>query len=58
MKYVIVSPRVGTPGDEYQPTPGINVAALIASGAIRETAKASTPTATKSAKTKSKKTKE
>ena len=58
MKYLIVSPRVGTPGDEYQPRPGVNVEALLAMGAIRKADKVSTPAQPKSAKTKSKKPKE
>lgn len=58
MKYVIVSPRVGTPGDPYDPRPGINVEALLAAGAIREADPVSTPAKPKSAKTKSKNTKE
>ena len=57
MKYEIISPRVGTPGDEYVPRPGINLDALIASGAIR-LIEASTPKPTKTAKTKSKNIKE
>lgn len=58
MKYLIVSPRVGTPGDEYQPRPGVNIEALLAAGAIELARPASTPAQQKSAKTKSKKPKE
>ena len=58
MRYLIVSPRVGTPGDEYQPRPGVSVEALLAMGAIREADEVSTPAKPKSAKTKSKKPKE
>ena len=32
--YVIVSPRLGTPGDKYEPADGINVQALIDGGLI------------------------
>ena len=32
--YVIVSPRVGTPGDKYEPADGVNVDALIEGGLI------------------------
>jgi len=32
--YVIVSPRLGTPGDKYEPTEGVNVQALINGGFI------------------------
>jgi len=45
MTYKIVSPRVGTPGDEFVPGEGVNIEALIAGGFVVDTA------ATKSAKT-------
>jgi len=32
--YVIVSPRLGTPGDKFEPIDGINVQALIDGGLI------------------------
>lgn len=32
--YKIVSPRVGTPGEEYVPTEGVNIDALLAGGFI------------------------
>ena len=32
--YVIVSPRIGTPGDPYEPKDGVNIDALIAGGLI------------------------
>ena len=32
--YVIVSPRIGTPGDKYEPADGVNVDALIEGGLI------------------------
>ena len=32
--YVIVSPRIGTPGDPYEPHDGVNVDALIEGGLI------------------------
>jgi hypothetical protein len=37
--YTIVSPRVGTPGDEYTPAKGTNVEALLANGFIVKTVK-------------------
>ena len=40
--YKIVSPRVGTPGDEYTPTAGVNIEALLAGGFIIEVAKPKT----------------
>jgi len=33
-KLLVVSPLVGTPGEEYQPKPGVNVQALIDGGFI------------------------
>jgi len=45
MTYKIVSPRVGTPGDEFVPGEGVNIEALIAGGFVVDTA------AEKSAKT-------
>ena len=32
--YLVVSPRIGTPGAPYTPPAGVNVDALLASGAI------------------------
>ena len=32
--YIIVSPRIGTPGDVYEPYDGINVDALLDAGLI------------------------
>ena len=32
--YIIVSPRLGTPGDKYEPAEGVNVQALINGGFI------------------------
>lgn len=64
MKYVIVSPRLGTPGDVYNPEAVINLGALISGGFIKaldnpepveETAEESAPAPAKSAKTNSKK---
>lgn len=64
MKYVIVSPRLGTPGDVYNPETVINLGALISGGFIKaldnsapvgETAEESAPAPAKSAKTNSKK---
>ena len=37
--YKIVSPRVGTPGEEYTPAEGVNIDALLQGGFILETAK-------------------
>jgi hypothetical protein len=36
MKYVIVSPRLGTPGDTYTPGERVNVEALLAGGFIKK----------------------
>ena len=41
--YKIVSPRVGTPGDEFVPVAGVNLEALIANGFIIEVGKPKTP---------------
>ena len=32
--YIIISPRIGTPGDVYEPQEGINVDALIEAGLV------------------------
>ena len=48
MKYEIVSPRIGCPGDEYVPVEGVNIDALVAGGFIIQ----SPTTAPKGAKTK------
>ena len=48
MKYTILSPRVGTPGDEYVPLEGVNIDALVAGGFIEQ----STVKVLKGAKTK------
>jgi hypothetical protein len=40
--YKIVSPRVGTPGDEFVPVAGVNLDALIANGFIIEVGKPKT----------------
>jgi hypothetical protein len=40
--YKIVSPRVGTPGDEFVPVAGVNLDALIAGGFIIEVGKPKT----------------
>ena len=47
MKYTILSPRIGTPGDEYVPVAGVNVDALLNGGFIEQ----STVKAPKGAKT-------
>ena len=36
MPYKIISPRLGTPGDEYAAAAGINIAALVEGGFIEE----------------------
>ena len=38
MTYKILNPRVGTPGDEWIPRPGVNIEALINGGFIIEIA--------------------
>ena len=40
--YKIVSPRVGTPGEEFVPVAGVNIEALVAAGFIIETEKTKT----------------
>jgi hypothetical protein len=40
--FKIVSPRVGTPGDEFVPVAGVNVDALLAGGFIIEVGKPKT----------------
>ena len=40
--YQIVSPRVGTPGEEFVPVAGVNLDALIAGGFIIEVSKPKT----------------
>jgi len=34
IRFLIVNPRLGTPGTEFVARPGVNVAALLESGAI------------------------
>jgi hypothetical protein len=41
--YKIVSPRVGTPGDEFVPMAGVNIEALLEHGFIIEVSKPKTP---------------
>ena len=62
MKYIIVSPRVGTPGEPYEPEVMINLGSLLAGGFIKpaddateETTEETAPAPTKSAKNKSSK---
>ena len=43
--YKIVSPRVGTVGEEYVPVEGVNVEALLAGGFIIEVTKSKPKTA-------------
>jgi hypothetical protein len=40
--FKIVSPRVGTPGDEFVPVAGVNLEALVAGGFIIEVTKLKT----------------
>jgi hypothetical protein len=54
MSYVIASSKLGKIGELYEPSAGINVAALLAGGFIVE-AEVSTTEEEKPAKTKSKK---
>ena len=49
MKYVVISPRVGIPGDEYVPVGGVNIDALVAGGFIEQQSTVKVP---KGAKTK------
>jgi hypothetical protein len=35
--YKIISPKVGTPGDVFEPADGINIQALIDGGFVEET---------------------
>lgn len=49
MNYVIVSPRLGSPGAPFHAAPGTNVEALIAGGFIK---KVSTPKPTTAPKVK------
>jgi len=53
MKYRIVSPRVGTPGEIYEPEVWVNLGVLLAGGFI-EPAEDPAPEAQKPAKTKTK----
>ena len=39
MSYVIVSNRVGSPGDAYTPAPGVNLQTLLDNGFIKESDK-------------------
>ena len=48
MKYVVISPRVGIPGEPYIPVGGVNIDALVAGGFIEQ----STVKVPKGAKTK------
>jgi hypothetical protein len=56
MKYRIVSPLVGTPGEIYDPAVIVNFGALVAGGFIVPIDNEPTPADEKPAKTKSKKT--
>jgi hypothetical protein len=42
MTYKILNPRIGTPGDEYIPRPGVNIDALLNAGFIVEIASPTT----------------
>lgn len=56
MKYRIVSPLVGTPGEVFNPTVVVNLGALVSGGFIAPIDDEPTPADEKPAKTKSKKT--
>lgn len=43
MRWRIVSPRVGRPGDEFVPPAGVNVDALVAGGFVEVVAECVTP---------------
>lgn len=61
MKYIIVSHRLGTPGELFNPEPFVNLHALLEGGFIKraddadETSEEPAPAVTKSAKNKSSK---
>ena len=44
--YTIISPRVGTPGDTFEPADGVNVSALIDGGFIKSDKAAPKPAKT------------
>ena len=48
MKYTVISPRVGTPGETYELVDGVNIDALLLAGFIEQ----STVKVPKGAKTK------
>ena len=54
MSYIIISPRIGTPGEPLIERPGINIEALLAGGFIKQSDKKTQKPAT----IKSKKPKE
>lgn len=43
MNWIVVSPKIGTPGSKYEPAEGVNVEALVAGGFIKAAPKASKP---------------
>ena len=55
MPYKILSPRLGTPGDEWQPVEGVNVEALLKHGFLVEIGKIQKPAASSGGKVKPKK---
>lgn len=56
MQYRIISPRVGTPGDIYQPEVWVNIGVLIEAGFIEPIDKEPTQDIDKPAKKTTKKT--
>ena len=55
MAYKILSPRLGVPGDEWQPVEGVNVEALLAHGFIIEIGTIPKPASGKAGTVKTKK---
>lgn len=55
MPYKILSPRLGTPGDEWMPVEGVNVEALLEHGFIIEIGKIQKPATVRGGKVKPKK---
>ena len=55
MPYKILSPRLGTPGDEWQSVEGVHVEALLEHGFLVEIGKIQKPAASNGGKVKPKK---
>jgi hypothetical protein len=47
MKYTIVSPRLGNPGDPFEPTETTNIEALLSGGFIKKVSTPKEPAAPK-----------